>query len=133
MPDAARKLAHSVPILRVNNLAVSLAYYTNTLGFKVDWDYGGFASVSRDRCSLFLCEGGQGHAGTWIWVAVDDSDLLFEEWKASGAHIRQPPTNFPWGSRELQLQDPDGHVLRFGSDNKAGEPFGEFLPDRTAF
>lgn len=132
MPDNTRKLRYPVPILRVSQLATSLAYYTSVLGFKVDWEYGGgFASVSRDRCRLFLCEGGQGHAGTWMWVPADDADLLFAEWKASGARIRQPPTNFPWGSRELQIEDPDGHVLRFGSDIKPGEPLGEFLPDRT--
>ncbi|MGH7176551.1 MAG: hypothetical protein ACREJC_04140 [Tepidisphaeraceae bacterium] len=31
------------------------------------------------------------------------------------AIIRQPPTNFPWGLREMNVQDPDGHRLRMGS------------------
>ena len=34
------------------------------------------------------------------------------------------------GSREEQIEDLDGNVLRFGSDIKAGEPFGEWLDMR---
>jgi uncharacterized glyoxalase superfamily protein PhnB len=34
----------------------------------------------------------------------------------AGAIIRQPPTNFPWGVREMNVEDPDGHRLRIGSD-----------------
>jgi hypothetical protein len=33
---------------------------------------------------------------------------------ARGADIRQPPTNFEWGVREMNVADPDGHHLRFG-------------------
>ena len=133
MSGAKGKLSGATPILRVNNLSASVAYYTEKLGFKIDWRYEDFyASVSRDKCVLFLCEGGQGHAGTWIWTGVDDVELLFAEWTASGAEIRQGPTNYPWGSREMQVVDPDGHVLRFASD-ATDEAFGEFPEDRTDF
>jgi hypothetical protein len=27
----------------------------------------------------------------------------------------------------MQVEDPDGNVLRFGSDNKKGEPYGPFM------
>ncbi|HMI58717.1 MAG TPA: hypothetical protein VK511_11740, partial [Gemmatimonadaceae bacterium] len=42
-------------------------------------------------------------------------------------HLRFPPTNYPWGSRECQVSDPDGHVLRFGADLKTGEPMGAWM------
>lgn len=132
MPETAGQLACPVPVLRVNDLAVSLDYYTRKLGFGIDWTSpGAFASISRDACTIFLCEGGQGHAGTWVWIPANSSDLLFAEYRASGALIRQPPTNFPWGSRELQVTDPDGHVLRFASDATPTEPNGNFPPDRS--
>jgi catechol 2,3-dioxygenase-like lactoylglutathione lyase family enzyme len=123
-------MLNATPILRVSDLAASFAYYTQKLGFTVAWQTGGFGAVSRDRCTLFLCEGGQGHAGTWIWTGVDDVDLLHAEWQASGANILQGPTNYPWGSREIHVLDLDGHVLRFASD-ATGEPMGQFPPDRT--
>jgi len=118
------------PILRVTEFEASLAYYLEVLGFTLDWrddDGNSFASVSRGRCHLFLAAGDQGHPGSWMWIAVSDADALHEEVVAKGAKVRHPPTNYPWGSRELHVEDPDGNVLRFGSENKPGEPFGEWL------
>ncbi|HEX7241437.1 MAG TPA: glyoxalase superfamily protein [Longimicrobiaceae bacterium] len=115
------------PILRVASLDASLAWYVDVLGFAVQWRETGFASVGRGRASLMLCEGGQGHPGTWAYVGVSDADALHEELRARGAAIRHPPTNYPWGAREMQVSDPDGHVLRFGSDAVPGEPVGEWL------
>ncbi len=127
MADETWQLAHATPILRVENLAASLGYYTKSLGFKVDWTTGNFASVTRDRCSLMLTEDEQGHAGTWVWTGAADVEVLHAEWLASGAMIRQGPTNFPWGSLEIQVTDPDGHVLRFGSEGIEGMAFGPWM------
>lgn len=124
---SAATLHHATPILRVNDLAASLAYYTGPLGFKIDWQMGNFGSVSRDKCSLMLTEDAQGHAGMWLWIAVSDVEVLFAEWGERGAMIRQGPTNFPWGSLEIQLADPDGHILRFGSDGKKDMPMGPWM------
>lgn len=114
------------PILRVHRVRESLAYYTDVLGFTVDWDYGVIASVSRGRCCLFLSEGDQGNSGSWAWIGVSDVDALHAEYRARGACIRQPPTNFTWAC-EMQVQDPDGNVLRMGSDRKPDQPFGPWL------
>ena len=73
-----------------------------------------------------MCEGDQGHLGTWIWIGVSDADALLEEYRASGAKIRHPPTNYAW-AYEMQVEDLDGNVLRLGSEPKDDEPFGEFL------
>jgi len=114
------------PIFYVSDLAASIDYYTRALGFRVNWQERGIASVVRDRLDLFLCERCQGHPGTWIWVGVGDAEALHEEYRASGAKIRHPPTNFPW-AYEMQVEDLDGNVIRLGSDPKDDEPFGEFL------
>ena len=114
------------PILRVQSLAPSLDYYVNVLGFKINWQSPGImAGISRDRCSIMLCEGDQGNPGTWVWIGVEDAEALFEEYKAKGAKIRHPPTNYPW-AYEMQIEDPDQHVLRFGSDQRKDQPAGEW-------
>jgi len=115
------------PILPVSDLARSLAYYVRVLGFTLDWqDATGMASVSRERCTLMLCQGDQGHRGTWVWVGVADADALHEELKARGATVRHAPTDYPW-AREMQVADPDGNVLRLGSDPRVGAEPGEWL------
>jgi uncharacterized glyoxalase superfamily protein PhnB len=123
----------STPILRVADLEASLNYYIGVLGFQMNWrddDGDSFASVSRDHCQLFLSVGDQGNPGSWMWIGVSDADALHEELLAKGARVRHPPTNYPWGSRELHIEDPDGNVLRLGSENKPGQPLGDWLDMR---
>jgi predicted enzyme related to lactoylglutathione lyase len=114
------------PILRVNSVEVSIEYYVQKLGFKVDWQTPYFCSVSRGRCHIFLSEGDQGHTGSWVWIGVEDAEALFSEYQSTGAKIRHPPTNYPW-ALEMQIEDPDGNILRFGSDSKSDQPIGEWL------
>jgi catechol 2,3-dioxygenase-like lactoylglutathione lyase family enzyme len=114
------------PILRVRDLSASLEYYVAKLGFKINWQTLWFASVSRGRCAIFLSQGDQGHPGSWVWVSIEDAGALFREYQASGALLRNPPTNYSW-AYEFQVQDLDGNVLRMGSAQKSGEPEGEWL------
>jgi predicted lactoylglutathione lyase len=105
------------PILRVEDLEASRRYYIQTLGFSLDWDADGMISVSRNGKSVMLCEGEQGVPGVWLWIGVDDADPFFAEFSARGAKIRSPPQNFSW-AYEFEVEDPDGHVLRVGSEPK---------------
>lgn len=119
------------PIRRVRDLAGSIRYYVQKLGFRVNWGFPDertsfFASISRDKCCLFLSEGDQGHPGTWVWIGAEDAEALHEEFKASGAKIRNPPTNYEW-TFEMQVEDLDGNILRFGSEPRKDEPIGSWL------
>jgi len=114
------------PILTVSDLAASLDYYVKVLGFKINWRTPDVASVGRGRCGIMLCEGEQGHPGAWVWIGVGDTDLLFQEYAATGAKMRHPPTNYPW-AYEMQVLDLDDNVLRLGSEQKANQPIGPWL------
>ena len=114
------------PILPVADLKESVRYYVRVLGFKLDWEAPVMAQVSRGRCGLMLAERDQGHPGTWVWVGVGDAEALFQEYCAKKARIRHPPTNYPW-AYEMQVLDPDGNVLRLGSEPRAKEPIGPWL------
>jgi len=104
------------PILRVKDMAASVKYYFDMLGFtNADWGNDDFTSVNRDTAGIYLCRDAQGQPGTWVWIGVEDVAVLYEEYKASGAKIRMNPKNFPW-AYEMHIEDPDGHVLRFGSE-----------------
>jgi predicted enzyme related to lactoylglutathione lyase len=106
------------PILRVENMQSSLEFYVNALGFEnASWGTEDFTSITRDRTGIYLCRGGQGQGKAWIWIGVDDVEKLHQEYQALGLKIRLPPTNYPW-ALEMHLEDPDGNVLRLGSDPK---------------
>jgi catechol 2,3-dioxygenase-like lactoylglutathione lyase family enzyme len=105
------------PILRVEDIETSRRYYVETLGFSLDWNADGMISVSRDHKSIMLCERGQGQPGTWLWIGVEDADVLYAEYSVKGARIRSAPRNYAW-AYEFEVEDPDGHVLRIGSEPK---------------
>jgi catechol 2,3-dioxygenase-like lactoylglutathione lyase family enzyme len=106
------------PILRVEDLEASLRFYVDILGFRnASWGTADFTQVSRETGSIFLSRGGQGRGGAWVWVGVDDVEKLHTQLKARGVKILLPPTNYLW-ALEMQVEDPDGNVLRLGSDPK---------------
>ncbi len=112
-------IENTIPILNVASLDPSLEYYADALGFHMQWKSPSFAGVDRDGHGIYICDEGQGHPGTWVWVGVQDVDGLHREYVASCARILQPPTEYPW-AREMRVEDLDGNVLRFG-----GAPSGE--------
>jgi catechol 2,3-dioxygenase-like lactoylglutathione lyase family enzyme len=120
------RIENIAPILYVSDMARSLEFYVEILGFKkADWGDEHFTSINRDNCGLYLCKGGQGLPGTWIWIGFDgDMADLHNQLKSKGVIIKLPPTNFSW-AYEMQVQDPDGHILRFGTDPDNNEPFAD--------
>jgi catechol 2,3-dioxygenase-like lactoylglutathione lyase family enzyme len=108
-----------VPILNVRDMAASMDYYVNKLGFEKLWDWGeppNFGCVRRGKVQIFLCENCQGQPGTWMSIFLDDVDALYEEYKQCGAIFRDAPKNYPWETREMRVEDLDGHTFRMGGD-----------------
>jgi uncharacterized glyoxalase superfamily protein PhnB len=104
------------PILRVENMQASLHFYVDLLGFQnAEWGSHDFTSISRGGAVIYLCRGGQGRGGAWVWIGVEDAERLHQELVALGVPIRMPLTNHSW-ALEFQVEDPDGNVLRFGSE-----------------
>jgi catechol 2,3-dioxygenase-like lactoylglutathione lyase family enzyme len=121
------------PILNVSNIALSFAWFEK-LGWSKCWDWGApptFGSVGSGECEIFLCEGAQGgrgagsgkptfgpdgdetsDRGVWMSIWVDDVDAIHERCRQHGLDVAFPPTDMPWGVRELHVRHPDGHVFR---------------------
>jgi catechol 2,3-dioxygenase-like lactoylglutathione lyase family enzyme len=115
---ATTRFENSQPILRVENIEASLGFYVGVLGFKnASWGTEDFTSISRDGACMYLCRGDQGRGGAWVWVGVEDAEKLHDELKARSVAIRHPLTNYSW-ALEFHVEDPDGNVLRFGSEPK---------------
>ena len=117
------RFENAAPILRVSDMATSVRYYVDVLGFRnADWGDNDFTSVNRDDAGIYLCRGAQGQPGTWAWIGVEDVQSLYEEYRARGAKVRHAPRNYPW-ALEMHVEDPDGHVLRFASEPLSDRPF----------
>ncbi len=115
------------PILRVSDLEASLKYYVECLGFSIDWNHEGyFASVSRGPANIMLSENDQGVFGSWIYIGVGDVVRLHDELINAGAIVKLPPRNYPWGM-EIHVADPNGNVIRFGSECDKTRDFDEWV------
>jgi catechol 2,3-dioxygenase-like lactoylglutathione lyase family enzyme len=114
--DSRVRFEGSAPILRVENMKTALAFYVDLLGFEnADWSNDEFTRIKRDDACLYLCRGDQGRGAAWVWVGVEDAAGLDVELRTRGVPVRMPPTNYPW-ALEMHLEDPDGDVLRLGSE-----------------
>lgn len=120
------RIENIAPILSVSDMTRSLAFYVGLLGFRnAEWGNDNFTSIGRDKTRLYLCKGAQGSPGTWVWIGFDgDIFSLHEQLKSKGVRIKLPPTNFSW-AYEMHVEDPDGHILRFGTEPNDNEPFAD--------
>jgi catechol 2,3-dioxygenase-like lactoylglutathione lyase family enzyme len=130
--------SHITPILNVSSVTDSFAWFER-LGWRKNWGWGDdpqhptFGAVGSGQCEIFLCQNAQGsrgrgtnHAtfgpvgdetmdkGVWMSVWVVDVDAVHARCLAQGLDVTHPPTDEPWGVREMHVRHPDGHVLRVG-------------------
>ncbi len=112
------KVSHITPILNVSSVLESFAWFEKW-GWKRGFDWGEpptFGAVcAEDGAEIFLCEGdqgGRGENGVWMSIWVDAVDPIYAHCLKMGIKITWPPTDEPWGVREMHIQHPDGHILR---------------------
>ena len=108
-------------VLPVPDVAASVAYYRDVLGFSVDFVMGEPAdhgSVTRNRVGIQFTlvdrrDAGMRYAG-WTYVFVNDIDRLHAEYMSNAVTITQALGTRDHGMREFEIADNNGHRLRFG-------------------
>ena len=59
--------------------------------------------------------------GVWMSIWVDDVDAAHRHCLEEGLDVAWPPTDMPWGVREMHVRHPDGHVFRIGTGIEEAE------------
>jgi len=118
----ARSLTYIAPVFRVADLARSLAFYRDKLGFGVDFVFESFyAGVSRDGCHLHLKHATPAPRDQQafelaeqidVCIGVRSAEELFVDFAAAGVPFVVPLRQMPYGT-EFYVRDPDGYVLGF--------------------
>lgn len=116
------------PQLFVASIQRSCDFYTEKLGFRVEFVYGDppfYAQVSRDRARLNLrlvCEPvftsdirkREGLLSASITVATaSEIKQLFPDYQAAELPFHRALKKEPWGSKTFVVSDPDGNLLLF--------------------
>jgi catechol 2,3-dioxygenase-like lactoylglutathione lyase family enzyme len=108
----------------VNNVKAAIAFYTERLGFVVEFNPAGFAVLSRGNLRLLLNEPGAGGAGQpmpdgrkpepggWnrIQLEVDDLAGEVEALREAGAQFRNEILGGR-GGKQILLEDPSGNPI----------------------
>ncbi|HEX2174198.1 MAG TPA: VOC family protein, partial [Dehalococcoidia bacterium] len=62
---------------------------------------------------------GDCQAGGLLHLYVPDVDAWYAELQRRGVPVKEPPTDEPWGLRDMTVVDPDGNQLRICTRLKA--------------
>jgi predicted enzyme related to lactoylglutathione lyase len=73
------------------------------------------SSALTAMAPVFISAAEARRGGASVWVGVEDAEKLHQELESQGVPIRMPPSNYP-RALEFHVEDPDGNVLRFGSE-----------------
>jgi catechol 2,3-dioxygenase-like lactoylglutathione lyase family enzyme len=103
------------PVLVVRDLPAALEYYTDKLGFTLDFtweDPPTYAGVRMDRVQLHLMPGEP--AGTLVNLVIDAVDELHGFHAGQGVELSGPPKDQDFGLRTYYAKDLDGNWIGFG-------------------
>jgi catechol 2,3-dioxygenase-like lactoylglutathione lyase family enzyme len=112
------------PVLGARDVAATVQWYVERLGFTCAFDDGGatirYAGISRDGVEIHLQWQDEryfpapGEDAPAYRFLVDDPDTLHAE--CTGQRGLRPTAalrDTPWGTREFGVYDPNGHGLDF--------------------
>lgn len=113
-------------LLLVTNLDQSIRFYTEKLGFVVDFQYEDFyAGLIKNGCSLHLKLGSLVKEERENRIKNEDLDIVFsvgeitelyEAMKARLVNVIQPLRQMPYG-QEFYITDPDNYCIAFVTEN----------------
>ncbi|MHC2621399.1 catechol 2,3-dioxygenase-like lactoylglutathione lyase family enzyme [Bradyrhizobium huanghuaihaiense] len=118
-------MAGAATVFVVSDIAASLAFYRDVLGFEVTFEYGqplSYVCLCRDEVGLHLLAASRtkrlaGQGGLCIFVR--DVDQLYAEVSARGARLLNRPEDRDYGMRDFDVVDADGNQLTFGMGTDA--------------
>ena len=113
-----------IPQLRTTDLAESIRFYTEKLGFTVEFRYEDFYAGIRasdqffhlklvdetDPSIQFVDDGDHFH----LYFEIDGVAALAKQLKELDVSFVKDVQDTPWGTREFVIHDDQGHTLYFG-------------------
>lgn len=110
-------ITKACPLLASANIAASLSWYRDKLGFAVRLELEEYGIAERDHVELhfWLCRDRHIAENTSAYVRVEGIDDMHQAMQlaSEGGKITQV-SDRSWGMREFYVIDPDGNLLRFG-------------------
>jgi len=122
-PHLMARFDQAVPVLQVNDVSVSMDWYSKILGFE-GWAFPktrpySFALLNRDGVELMFQKGagrertaGALTSGWAVYIRLKGGDLLEVAAQIKkDTRLVQEPTRMPYRDVEFSVEDQDGHVI----------------------
>jgi uncharacterized glyoxalase superfamily protein PhnB len=115
-------IVKSEAILAVADVAATIKFYKENLGFTRDWfwddppTHGGVEWGKVDMMFHLAPELAKHMEGHQHYFHVKGVDDLYARHQQNGVEIISPLERKPWGMREYTVRDPNGYHLRFGEN-----------------
>lgn len=123
-----------VPVITVEDLAGSVEFFVERLGFEVVFLSEGYVSLRHPAHGLQLGfmrplpdEAPFRGQGLTYGLEVDDVDAEYERIVAAGVDTDGPPRDNPWGDRSFTLVDPNGIALHIHQVIEPAPEFAEYF------
>jgi len=121
-PDVDCQMFH--PTLYVGDVRAAVDFYVHELGFRASFSWGDpptIAGVQLGEVELHLSGNGTPNPdGGYVYFVVGDVDELHAFHAGQGVPLAGPPEDKPWGLRQYEARDLDGHRLLFGQHIATG-------------
>jgi catechol 2,3-dioxygenase-like lactoylglutathione lyase family enzyme len=125
-----KSVAGVIPQLRTTDLAGSIRFYTEKVGFTLEFQYEDFYAGIRagrqvfhlkladekDPSIDFVDRNGHFH----LYFETDDAASVADGLARRGVALVTRLHETPWGTREFVIKDDRGHTLYFGEQLKTG-------------
>lgn len=130
----AARLTQIAPLLNVEDVETSLAFYRDRLNFRIAESRGGFGEIhwcllQRDGASIVLNRNDHGDRGarlarhTWgdvvLYVFCTNAQSEWADLQEAGVEVGDIDRTED-GMDEFLVRDPDGYVIVFGSSVPKG-------------
>lgn len=112
--------SHSSSIFPVSNPLATAEYYRDVLGFTISFlweDPPSYAVINREEAvgiHLVKSDDIQVSDHPKLYIFVNDPDLIYYEYKKSGANIIEPINDTDYRMREFVIEDLNGYKLVIG-------------------
>jgi catechol 2,3-dioxygenase-like lactoylglutathione lyase family enzyme len=127
--------------LTVDDVQRSVDFYAGVLGLKIDYIKApAFALIRADGGTIGLLstatareEGAElmtleQKKAIHVEFSTDNLDALYEELKAKGVVVQQPPHDEPW-ERSMSMLDPDGYSVEFAQGRRGRNMLSDWKKD----
>jgi len=113
-----------IPQLRTTDLASSLRFYVDKLGFSIEFQYQDFYAGVRAGEQIFHLKhvdekdpsidyvDDEGHFH--LYFRTSDIGSVAAALKANGVTLLKDVHETPWSTKEIVIKDDQGHTLYFG-------------------